>query len=489
MPTTAKINNYIKHCAVGLIFMRVAAVMGILLAIFAFSTVSFAHAESSAHLYLTTAYSSYNVGETVKVQVHLDADAQAVNAVEGDITFPSDLLEIVDFSRKGSIFGIWPIEPLVHATKNEGTISFGGGLPSPGFFGKNGFVFLIDFKAKAAGTAILKFQNAKALANDGFGTDILKATTGITLPISNAAPRAIPGATSKVLIPQDTTPPEITSVDFIETMPTENPTPTLKIIAHDSESGIEKYGVVIGDGAEIFSKVNTITLPYQSYGTHTLRAEVFDRAGNVAQKTLDFQILPVAPPRLTVYPTTFNPLEESLYIEGVTALTQEKVIIYFMRDGQVAKTVATQSNDDKSFFLKERMLLDGGFYQVHARAITNEGTISPQSNEITIRIIFNALRIGKLVVSYQLLIILLLFLIIFLMLAIIILELHHHRRKKTVVQDFRSRQRDIYNSLETMRSELDEAVKTHRETKAAIDLMQRLRRLEKVLSDFKHVKK
>ena len=78
-----------------------------------------------------------------------------------------------------------------------------GGLPDPGWQGKNGRVLSQLFKVKKPGVAQIKFISGSLHANDGLGTNILSAMTGATytLTISGQNPNPLPPGQSTVLLP------------------------------------------------------------------------------------------------------------------------------------------------------------------------------------------------------------------------------------------------------------------------------------------------
>jgi hypothetical protein len=62
-------------------------------------------------------------------------------------------------------------------SNNAGTISFNGGMPTPGYTGAAGKVFSVVFKAKKPGSASIIFSSASVRANDGLGTDVLRGSS------------------------------------------------------------------------------------------------------------------------------------------------------------------------------------------------------------------------------------------------------------------------------------------------------------------------
>lgn len=133
-----------------------------------------------ASLYLAPASGTFVIGGTFNVGVKLNTGGQTVNAAEGTITYDSNLLEVTGVSKGGSIFTLWTTEPAA----SGGRISFGGGIPRPGYSGSAGHILTISFRAKAAGDASVRFSGGAVLANDGKGTNILSSMGSASYKLS-----------------------------------------------------------------------------------------------------------------------------------------------------------------------------------------------------------------------------------------------------------------------------------------------------------------
>lgn len=112
-------------------------------------------------------------GETFSATVSVNTQGVAVNNVEGVVSFPANLVSVESVNLNGSIFSIW-IEQPVYSNAN-GTITFNGGAPNPGYTGSNGTIMRIVFRAKKTGVVPLAFASGEVYANDGLGTNV---TTG-----------------------------------------------------------------------------------------------------------------------------------------------------------------------------------------------------------------------------------------------------------------------------------------------------------------------
>ncbi|MBI3956602.1 MAG: hypothetical protein HY340_01295 [Candidatus Kerfeldbacteria bacterium] len=129
-------------------------------------------------------------GSTFSVTVVVNA-GQAINAAEATVNFPKDKLEAKSVSKSGSKFSLWAVEPKI--SNANGTVTFSGGLPTPGFTGQGGKILSITFLATATGSARLTLSGAQVLANDGEGTNVLSSTGSGNYTINAPAPEPEPG--------------------------------------------------------------------------------------------------------------------------------------------------------------------------------------------------------------------------------------------------------------------------------------------------------
>ncbi len=152
-----------------------------------------AKAAEAATLYFSPSSGNFSVDNILNASVLVNTQGQAINNSGAVINFPANLLEVVSVSKSGSIFSLWVEEPVF--SNSAGTISFDGGLPTPGFNGTAGKIVNIVFRIRNPGVASLVFSSGAVRANDGYGTDILqtKAQAQFNL-ISEERPVAPPPA-------------------------------------------------------------------------------------------------------------------------------------------------------------------------------------------------------------------------------------------------------------------------------------------------------
>ncbi len=151
--------------------------------LFSFASVNIKTAEA-ATLSLRPSSQSVSKGNIVSVRLIVNTDGKYVNNTEGSIQFPTDLLDVLSVSKSSSIFSLWVEEP--RFSNYDGSVSFNGGVPNPGYIGSGGEVISITFKAKKAGNASVMIADASVRENDGLGTDILNSKSGASIQIQDA---------------------------------------------------------------------------------------------------------------------------------------------------------------------------------------------------------------------------------------------------------------------------------------------------------------
>lgn len=158
----------------------------------------------AANLYFSPSEGSYAVGRTLTLSVFVSSVDQAMNAVSGSISFPTDKLEALSVSKAESVVSLWVQEPFF---SNSGAlVNFEGIVLNPGFTGSAGKIITAVFRVKAAGTALVSFASSSVLANDGKGTSILTNVGNAQFSLGGAAPFEVAGAPSAPLVTSPTHP-------------------------------------------------------------------------------------------------------------------------------------------------------------------------------------------------------------------------------------------------------------------------------------------
>jgi len=133
-------------------------------------------AQAAASLYVAPPSGTFTLGSTFTVSIYLNTGGQAINAVEANLSFPPDKLQVVSPTTGRSLIQIWVAQPSY--SNLDGTLKFRGTIPTPGINTDAGLISTVTFRVKSVGTAALKIlDSSRVLLNDGRGTDILGQTT------------------------------------------------------------------------------------------------------------------------------------------------------------------------------------------------------------------------------------------------------------------------------------------------------------------------
>ncbi len=141
---------------------------------------------SAATLYFNPSVGSLGPDNTFALDILLDVDA-CINAIEADIGFPNNYIQLQDFIIGESIFPIWVKRPSkndILQANESGILNFIGGVPGgycgkiPGDPGNSNTVARLIFRVSNLGIFqeenpkinILFLPNTKVLLNDGLGT-------------------------------------------------------------------------------------------------------------------------------------------------------------------------------------------------------------------------------------------------------------------------------------------------------------------------------
>jgi len=136
-----------------------------------FSGLPAATQAAGASLYLAPSRGTFFIGSTFSVSIYLDTKGNKINAVEVDLKFPPEILQVTTPTAGESFISEWMVPPSY--SNIGGTISFKGGIPE-GIVTTAGLISTITFRAKSPGKAEVEFlDSSKVLLADGKGTPIL----------------------------------------------------------------------------------------------------------------------------------------------------------------------------------------------------------------------------------------------------------------------------------------------------------------------------
>src|SRR3989344_3501467 len=199
----------------------------------------------AASLNLVSPVSEIGVGQQFQVDLMLDAEGEIINAIEGEITFSKELLEIREIRDGDSIINLWVERPSIKPT---GKVIFSGIIPagfagvlSPYYEGRRpGKIFSLIFTSKGEGEGTVNLENEKVLLHDGLGTP---AKLGILNFEFRILKREVRIPDSRFPIPEDKDSPEDFKPEIASNQNVFEGKYFLVFAAHDKGSGIDHYEI------------------------------------------------------------------------------------------------------------------------------------------------------------------------------------------------------------------------------------------------------
>jgi hypothetical protein len=142
----------------------------------------------AAEFFFDAPNKEWRVGEEVVVSLFLNTNEVGINAVEGKVAYPRELLELRGIRDGGSVINFWLERPegrQATGGQGQGVIAFSGITPG-GYTGKNGQLFSMVFRAHAAGGGALEARDFSALKNDGLGTAAAARASNFPFAVAEA---------------------------------------------------------------------------------------------------------------------------------------------------------------------------------------------------------------------------------------------------------------------------------------------------------------
>lgn len=185
------------------------------------------------------------LGQQFQVDLLLDAEGESVNALEGKIYFPTDLLDLKEIRDNDSIVNFWIEKPKSYILNPKSYILYSGIIPggfegvlSPYWSGfKPGKILSLIFEAKKEGEGLVEAKDLKVLLNDGKGTETDTIISNFQFLISKQPP--IPLVSEPAI--RDSEPPEDFQPELAADPNIFNGRWFLVFAAQDKGSGIDHY--------------------------------------------------------------------------------------------------------------------------------------------------------------------------------------------------------------------------------------------------------
>jgi len=153
----------------------------------------------AAELFFDSANKTVGLGQTIEMPFFINTQGEVVNAVDGAITYPKDMVEIQEVRDGDSVITLWVDQPSVAG----GKLAFSGVTPG-GYRGDHGRIFSVVFKAIKSGEIVFTPVNNRVLLNDGQGTLAKLAAAPFHVSVSDNQSVSTPS--SEII---DNDPPEV----------------------------------------------------------------------------------------------------------------------------------------------------------------------------------------------------------------------------------------------------------------------------------------
>ena len=229
----------------------------------------------AAEALLEVKSSEIQIGSKFEAEFFLNTENENINAVEGKIVFPENLLELKEIRDGNSIINFWIERPKA----KDGEIPFSGIIPG-GYLGEKGLIFSVVFQPIQEGQGLIEIRDMKTLLNDGTGTETNTTISNLQLVISGQAPASQPAVveTKDIDIPESFKPMVASDSAIFDGKY------FLVFVTQDKGSGIDHYEV--REGREPFVVAES---PYllQDQNLHKkIAVKAVDRSGNERLVTL-----------------------------------------------------------------------------------------------------------------------------------------------------------------------------------------------------------
>lgn len=283
----------------------------------------------AASFFVSPSSGTHTLGSTITVTIVAETATQALNALSGTLSIPTDAFDIVSVTSSGSIVNFWVQEP----TRTGASVAFEGVVLNPGYIGSNGKVATVTLRTKKVGTFSLSYTSASILANDGKGTNILSGTRGATFTVSESAPPAAqktepeePDVKTDNDTALDTSGPTIQTFTEVARAIPSDPTVNIRVRATDA-SGISEYAFALDGGSFIPWEPNAegIFTAKLGPGAHTVWLRVTDTLQNETKRHVLVFVAPLTTPLVGNIPATMtlgaDVRVQGTVVDGITSVT------------------------------------------------------------------------------------------------------------------------------------------------------------------------
>ncbi|MBI2037309.1 MAG: hypothetical protein HYT15_00025 [Candidatus Magasanikbacteria bacterium] len=191
------------------------------------------------------------VNQNFQVDFALDTEMGEINAIEGNISFDSNIFTLKEVRNTGSVISLWVRDPQQNISANS--VEFAG--ITPGGYNSRGYkatIFSLVFSTANEGTGSITVRNAQALLNDGSGTPAKVTSKPIMITVEQGI------VSPPVAAVEDTDPPEPIFAEIIQGSNIADNKWVVVFYGQDKKSGISHYEVAEQKG-NVVSEYSKLT--------------------------------------------------------------------------------------------------------------------------------------------------------------------------------------------------------------------------------------
>ncbi len=227
------------------------------------------HSIYGAQFSLDSEKNELNLERNWEVKLLIDTEGEYVNAFEGKITFPNNLLKFLDVRGQDEIVNFWIEKPQLI---NDNQISFSG--ITPGGYNGQGVLFKIIFETIDIGEALVILDQASVLLNDGQGTHAKLSVNNASLSIGEIE------ASSEIIVIEvrDNEPPEAFTPIITKIPEIYGDKYVLIFYTQDKGSGIDHYE--IKEGWRRYKVVDSPYILKDQKLSKKIKIKAIDKFGN-----------------------------------------------------------------------------------------------------------------------------------------------------------------------------------------------------------------
>lgn len=246
--------------------------------LFFLTLLCFPVATFAADIFFDANGNQFGKGEEFVISVLLDTKGQSLNAVEGSVNFPSDIVDIKEIRDGDSVINLWVERPHIY---KEGSIKFSGITPG-GFSGSHNTLFSVVLRATNIGNGAIYGSELRSLLNNGAGANIQVKNQSLPIIIGQNITDIV---INDISLQDEELPESFTPI--IDRDPNIfNGKYFLVFATQDKISGIGSYEVREGEWGWFTTVESPYLLNHQSLD-RKIFVKVIDKAGNERTETVE----------------------------------------------------------------------------------------------------------------------------------------------------------------------------------------------------------